>query len=68
MAYKDMREWMDKLDEEGELKRIKAEVNWDREIGAILIKILEGQGPALLFENYLITSRIIKRPVAENLP
>jgi len=51
MAYKDLREWMDKLEGEGLLRRIKAEVNWDREIGAITRKVCNQEGPALLFEN-----------------
>ena len=33
------------------MRRITAEVDWDREIGAISRRILEKKGPALLFEN-----------------
>ncbi|MDY6862298.1 MAG: UbiD family decarboxylase [Thermodesulfobacteriota bacterium] len=51
MAYKDLREWISKLEGEGELKRIKAEVDWDRELGTITRMVLNGKGPALLFEN-----------------
>jgi UbiD family decarboxylase len=51
MAFKDLREWIDKLEAEGELKRIKAEVDWDQEIGGILRKIHAERGPAVLFEN-----------------
>jgi len=51
MAFQDLREWMDRLEVEGELKRIKVEVGWDREIGAIARKVLDRKGPALLFEN-----------------
>ena len=51
MPYRDLREWIDKLEAEGELKRIKAEVNWDKEIGAITRRVLNEKGPALLFEN-----------------
>lgn len=51
MGYKDLREWMDKLEREEELKRIKAEINWDREIGAITRKVSNREGTALLFEN-----------------
>ena len=36
---------------QGELRRIKAEVDWDREIGAVTRRVLEKKGPALLFEN-----------------
>src|SRR5206468_12250238 len=34
----------------GELRRITAEVDWDRELGAIARRVLEKKGPALLFE------------------
>ncbi len=46
-----MREWMERLEKEGELRRITAEVDWDREVGAIARRVLEKKGPALLFEN-----------------
>lgn len=51
MAYKDLREWIDKLEQEGELKRIKAKVDWNGEIGAITRRIYDRKGSALLFEN-----------------
>jgi 4-hydroxy-3-polyprenylbenzoate decarboxylase len=51
MAFKDLREWMSLLDKEGELRRVKAEVNWDREMGAIVRRVCSEKGPALLFEN-----------------
>src|SRR3984957_18833769 len=51
MAFMDMRQWMARLDTEGELRRITAEVDWDREVGAIARRVLEKKGPALLFEN-----------------
>ena len=51
MGFLDMRQWMASLEQQGELKRIKAEVDWDREIGAITRRTLEKKGPALLFEN-----------------
>jgi UbiD family decarboxylase len=51
MAFKDMRQWMAHLDQNGELRRIAAEVDWDREVGAIARRVLEKKGPALLFEN-----------------
>ncbi len=35
MGFADLRTWLDRFEAAGELKRIKAEVNWDREIGAI---------------------------------
>src|ERR1700733_7816389 len=51
MGFLDMRQWMAQLEQHGELRRIKAEVDWDREIGAITRRVLEKKGPALLFEN-----------------
>src|SRR5262249_55748342 len=51
MAFMDMREWMSLLEKAGELRRVTAEVDWDREIGAVARRVLEKKGPALLFEN-----------------
>ncbi len=51
MAVKDLREWIDRLAAEGELKRVSVEVDWKGEIGAISRKVFARQGPALLFEN-----------------
>jgi len=51
MAYKDMREWIDKLEAEGELKRIKAKVDWNLEISEVARRAIAERGPALLFEN-----------------
>lgn len=51
MAYQDFRAWLTKLEAEGELIRIKAEVDWRGEIGAISRKALTNEAPATLFEN-----------------
>src|SRR5438105_9665565 len=50
MSFVDMREWITRLDTEGELRRVTAEVDWDRELGAIARRVLEKKGPAILFE------------------
>lgn len=50
MGFMDMRQWMTLLEKEGELRRVTAEVDWDREIGALARRVLEKRGPALLFE------------------
>jgi len=50
MAFKDLREFIAKLEEEGELTRIKQEVDWDLEVGAILRRSCEIQGTAAFFE------------------
>jgi 4-hydroxy-3-polyprenylbenzoate decarboxylase len=51
MGFMDMRQWITRLEKERELRRITAEVDWDREIGAVARRVLEKKGPALLFEN-----------------
>lgn len=47
----DLREWIQKCEEVGELKRIKAEVDWDLELSHVAKLNEEQGGPALLFEN-----------------
>ncbi|MBN2059525.1 MAG: UbiD family decarboxylase [Deltaproteobacteria bacterium] len=48
----DLRSFITRLEEEGELARIKVEVNWDLELGAIARKAYGPPVlPALLFEN-----------------
>jgi len=51
MAYKDLREFLEQLEKQGELKRITAEVSADLEITEISRRVLAEKGPALLFEN-----------------
>ncbi len=51
MGFMDLRQWLTVLEKEGELRRITARVDWDREIGAIARRVLEKKGPALLFES-----------------
>jgi len=51
MGHKDLRDWIDKLEAEGELRRIKAEVDWNLEISEILRRVNSRRGPAILFEN-----------------
>ncbi|MDY6971248.1 MAG: UbiD family decarboxylase [Thermodesulfobacteriota bacterium] len=51
MAYYDLREWISTLDKEGLLSRVECEVDWNREIGAIVREVLNRNGPALLFDN-----------------
>lgn len=50
MAFQDLREFLTRLDEEKEISRIQAEVDWDLEIGAISRRAIELRAPALLFE------------------
>ncbi len=46
-----MRDYIAQCEEQGLLKRIKAEVDWDLELSHIAKMNEERQGPALLFEN-----------------
>src|SRR3989304_7128544 len=47
--YGDLREFISEMEKQGQLKKIAAEVDWNLEIGAIMRKVLESQGPAGLF-------------------
>lgn len=51
VAYADMRDWIATLEEQGELARVKREVDWDLELGAVVQETFDRSGPALLFEN-----------------
>ena len=51
VAFNDLREWIDDLEERNDLTRVRAEVDWDEEIGAITREVSSQFGPALLFEN-----------------
>ena len=51
MKYKDLRDFIDKLENKGLLKRISVEVDPYLEITEIADRTLKKQGPALLFEN-----------------
>lgn len=46
----DLRQWIQRCEELGELRRIKAEVDWDLELSHIAKLNEERGGPALLFE------------------
>ena len=47
----DLRQWLSSLTAAGQLRHVKAKVDWDLEIGAISRVNLSQGGPALLFEN-----------------
>lgn len=52
ILYKDLREWLEAIEVLGELKRIKAEVDWDEEMsGLAYVNGKRIGAPALLFEN-----------------
>ena len=47
----DLRDFINDLEERNELARVRAEVDWNEELGAITREIASQYGPALLFEN-----------------
>jgi len=47
----DLRDFIELCERAGELKRIKAEVDWNLELSHVAKLVEEKQGPALLFEN-----------------
>ncbi|HEU5354744.1 MAG TPA: menaquinone biosynthesis decarboxylase [Actinocrinis sp.] len=51
MAYEDLRSFLRTLEREGELRRIKAQVDPYLEVGEITDRVQKAHGPALLFEN-----------------
>ena len=51
MAYRDLREFLSQLEAVGELKRVAAEVDPRFEITEICDRVLQREGPALLFEH-----------------
>src|ERR1700692_1817669 len=50
LAYRDLREFIAKLEKEGELRRISAEIDPVLEITEITGRVTRAGGPALLFE------------------
>ena len=63
MHFKDIRQFIEFLDERGDLKRITAMVDSDLEITEITDRTIKSGGPALLFENVAGS----ETPVAINL-
>jgi len=51
MKYKDLRDFIQQLEAQGELKRISQEVDPNLEMTEICDRTLRGGGPAILFEN-----------------
>src|SRR5258707_10738344 len=50
VAYRDLREFVRKLEKEGELTRIRTEVDPILEITEVTQRVTRAKGPALLFE------------------
>ena len=51
MPFKSLRDFIQILEERGELVRVTAEVNRELELTEIQTRLLAEQGPAVLFEN-----------------
>jgi 4-hydroxy-3-polyprenylbenzoate decarboxylase len=64
VSYKDLREFLGRLDREGELKRISSEVDVDLEITEITDRVSKAGGPALLFQKPCS----VKDGVAHSIP
>ncbi len=50
MPYKDMREFIKRLEDEGELVRVKTEVDWDQELSAVFVRASKERNRAIVFE------------------
>lgn len=51
MKYKDLRDFINMLEAQGELVRVQPEVDPNLEVTEICSRVLQQEGPALLFEN-----------------
>ena len=51
VAIEDIHELIELLEKEGELKKVKTQVDTDLEIAEILRRTMYNNGPAILFEN-----------------
>ncbi|HEX2244016.1 MAG TPA: 3-octaprenyl-4-hydroxybenzoate decarboxylase, partial [Gammaproteobacteria bacterium] len=63
MKYRDLRDFIAKLEMNGELKRVRHEIDPYLEITEICDRTLRAGGPALLFEN----PKGVRMPVLANL-
>ena len=51
MIHRDLREWIDDLENNGELLRIKEEIKLEPDVGAIGRAVCDFRGPGILAEN-----------------
>lgn len=66
MYFTDLRGYIDRLEEEGELVRIKKEVDWNLELSAIIRRSYDLRAPSPFFENikgYPKGHRILGAPI-----
>lgn len=67
MPFADLKDFIAAIERSGDLVRIRKEVDWDMEVGAISRRVFERGGPALLFEkikDYPPGYAILNGPVA----
>ncbi len=68
MPFKDLREFITKLEKEGQAQRIEEEVDWNLEAGAIVRRSMEAGLPAPFFQkikDYPDSYRILGCPLAK---
>ena len=53
MPFRDLKSFLAKLESQGDLVKIKTQVNPELEITEIVTRIIKQDGPALLFENVI---------------
>jgi len=69
VPFSDLREWISALERARELERVSIEVDWNLEVGAIVRRLCETNGPAVLFEkikDYPKGYRILGAPMAQS--
>src|SRR3990170_9092942 len=67
MSFKNLRGYIAKLEEWGEIKKISQEVDWNLELGAIIRRALDLRVPAPFFQKikgYPPGYRVLGAPVA----
>jgi 4-hydroxy-3-polyprenylbenzoate decarboxylase len=67
MPYKSLRDFIDKLEKDGDLVRVKHPVSTELEMTEIQTRVLAEKGPALLFENVQTPNGKSDIPVLVNL-
>ncbi|HLR12857.1 MAG TPA: UbiD family decarboxylase, partial [Burkholderiaceae bacterium] len=67
MKYRDLKDYLSQLEKKGELARITHAVDTHLDMTEISDRVLQKQGPALLFENATHLSEPARMPVLTNL-
>lgn len=67
MKYRDLRDFIAQLERLGELKRIQHPVSTNLEMTEVSDRVLQSEGPALLFENAKHNNKTAEFPILSNL-